>query len=70
MQRWHRCIIWQVKHRLTNGEIDVKWFKREEAARDFAKMLASADVIAVKHTVRDCQKYGLMEDQIRHVVNA
>jgi hypothetical protein len=69
IERWHRNIIWRVQYRLRNGEIKCAWFKREQAARDWAKMLANAEVVEVDYTVRECRKFGFVDDEIRLVVN-
>jgi len=69
MGRWHRNIVWRVQYRLHNGELQCKWFRREAAARDWAKMLAHAEVIEVGYTVRECKQFGFVDDEIHWVLS-
>ena len=52
MQNWNRQIVWRVQHRLVNGEIDCRWFRREHAAREWAKSLAATDIVEVSIVAR------------------
>ena len=69
IERWQRNIVWRVQYRLQNGETQCTWFKREQAARDWSKMLANAEVVEVSYTFRECSKFGFVDDEIRLVVN-
>jgi len=69
MQRWHRRIVWKVQHRLPSGDISCRWFKREESARDYAKLISQADIVEISFTVRECPQYGLIDDELHWVVN-
>lgn len=69
MERWHKCIIWRVQYRLHSGSLECRWFRREQAARDWAKMLLNPEIVEVSYTVRECRQFGFVDDQIHTTIN-
>jgi hypothetical protein len=69
LERWHRNIVWRVQYRLHSGELQCKWFRREQAARDWAKLLFEPHLVEVSYTVRECKQFGFVDDEIHWVLN-
>lgn len=67
--RWHRQIVWKVECTLHSGEVVAKWFKREQAAREWSALVANAKIKEISYTVRECKEFGFVDDQIHYVVN-
>lgn len=64
LTRWHRSIVWKVRFRLASGGTGIKLFKREAAAREWASMLADADIEEINYSVREQSRTGTSSPEL------
>jgi hypothetical protein len=64
LSAWQRDTVWLVKHRVS-GETCERWFKSENAAKQWSSIIADATIEMVQHRPGKCPDYDFAEDQ-RH----
>jgi hypothetical protein len=71
LHRWHKCIVWRVQYRIADGTLCCRWYLREEAARQFAKLVYSPTVVEVSAHLREIMTHGFVDDpEPRQVLNS